>query len=98
MTPNRLRTTTFTVELARSVPTVGNQGAAPTAAVLDAAGGQHCADFRTLDLWKRSLGWANKVDPDFAALGVQEVADAAVTTVNPQGGMVGIRATIVLVI
>lgn len=98
MGPNRLRSTTFTVELARSVPTLANDGTAPKAADLDAAGAQHCADFRTLDLWKRSIGWANKVAAEFSALGVMEVADAAITTVNPQGGMVGIRATLVLVI
>lgn len=98
LSPNRLRSTTLTVELARAIPVPSNNGTAPTAAALDAAGVQHCEDFRTLDLWKRSLGWSNHVAPDLSALGVQEVVDATVMTVSAQGGMVGIRATLVLVI
>lgn len=99
ITPNRLRNFSFTVELARSVPTLANDGSAPKAAALDAAGAQHCEDFRTLDLWKRSLGWGSKgIPPEFSSLGVMEVVDSTISTVNPSGGMVGIRAVIVLVI
>lgn len=99
MTPNRMRSYTWTVELARAVPTLANDGSAPKAADLDAAGAQHCEDFRILDLWVRGQGFNNlRIPPALTALGVQQVAASTITTVNPQGGMVGIRALIVLVI
>lgn len=95
--PNRLRTYLFVVELARAVPTQKGNGAAPTAADLDAAGAQYCADFFALDRWKRSLGWSSKgIPPELTTLGVLQVVDSTVTGVQPQGGMVGVRATILL--
>lgn len=100
-TPNRMRSFSFTLELQRSVPTLANDGSAPKAADLDAAGAQHCEDFRTLDLWVRAQGWGNhKIPPALTALGVQQVAASTISTVGgaAQGGVVGIRAMIVLVI
>lgn len=97
--PNRLRGYTFTIELARSVPTQGPNGTAPTMAVLDAAGAQHLADYQTLDSWVRSLGWSSKEIPvSLLEAGVKSIVAGQVLTVAPSGGMVGIRAVITVTV
>lgn len=92
--PNRLRSYTLTLEVARC-----HEADNPTPTSMDTAAGQHVADFQALDSMVRGLGYSGKVhDDELQAAGVLAVAAGPITTVPPSGGMAAVRAQLTVTV
>lgn len=99
LSPNGLRTYSFTIDLMRmsAVPTAN--GAAPSAEALDAIGATHIADYQLMASFVRSLGFDNKRIPsELTSIGVKQVAASTLSTVPPGGGVVALRAVVVMAV